>query len=257
MLSLSSSRPVLEFVPTHTYESLVVHSIQYHVVLSSPTHSCVPSTLYLPTGSLTTPPSRRGFTYKGCQTKWVSRGKKTKKKRCHLRIAKTENKKNSNERIGQHQVKDLIDKLKGWPIKTSKKNKLTNKEGTQKEPKEWSRRRLTKPKSIRLKTSWIKSICNWHWKSSSHTVSWARQLCVTEKKNSNSINTFFIFIFRCVYLSHHILFLITDFFLIFFSALKNLKNTSRKGQFSTTKSINKCIWKISNDPTYKQWWKAH
>jgi len=39
------------------------------VVLSGPTHSCVLSVVYLPTGSLTTPPSRRGFIYKGCQTK--------------------------------------------------------------------------------------------------------------------------------------------------------------------------------------------
>jgi len=35
--------------------------------------------------SLTTPPSRRGFTYKGCQTKWVSRAKKSRKEAMPLK----------------------------------------------------------------------------------------------------------------------------------------------------------------------------
>jgi len=39
----------------------------------------------------------------------------------HIRITKQKSKKKSNGRIGQHQVKDLIDKLKGWPTKKIKK----------------------------------------------------------------------------------------------------------------------------------------
>jgi len=62
--------------------------------------------------------------------------RKPEKKRCHLRIAKTENKKNSNERNGQHQVKELIDKLKGWPTKTIKKKAKQQRMTLNREPKE-------------------------------------------------------------------------------------------------------------------------
>jgi len=41
-----------------------------------------------------------------------------------------ENKKSSNMRQGQHQVMDVIDKLKGWPTKISKKQAIKERRHT-------------------------------------------------------------------------------------------------------------------------------
>jgi len=40
------------------------------------------------------------------------------------------------KKFGQHQVKDVIDKLKGWPIKTIKKNAKQQRMTLNREPKE-------------------------------------------------------------------------------------------------------------------------
>jgi len=43
---------------------------------------------------------------------------------------KAESNKSSNGRGGQHQVKDVIDKLKGWPTKTSRKQAIKERRHT-------------------------------------------------------------------------------------------------------------------------------
>jgi len=48
------------------------------------------------------------------------------------------------------------------------------------------------------------------------------------------------FSFTCFFSSYFLF-----HFLSFLSTPKNLKNRSHKGQFSTTKSMNKCIWQIA------------
>jgi len=68
------------------------------MVLSNPTHSCVLSAVYLPTGSLTTLPSRRDFTYKGCQTK-VSVQSKENQKNQVLPLKNTKDRKSRKSQI--------------------------------------------------------------------------------------------------------------------------------------------------------------
>ena len=49
----------------------------------------------------------------------------------HIRITKQKIKESSNGRIGQHQVIEFNDKLNGYPIKTSKKNKVYHTQSAQ------------------------------------------------------------------------------------------------------------------------------
>jgi len=97
---------MLDFIPAHTYDSLVVHSFEV------PAHSSSLSAVYLPTGSLTTPPSRRGFTYKDFQNSELEAKWTKSMHNLPHKNNKAESNKSSNERMGQHQLKDWRDKLK-------------------------------------------------------------------------------------------------------------------------------------------------
>ena len=70
------------------------------------------SAMYLPTGSLNTPPSRRGFTYKDFQNSELEAKWTKSMHNLPHKNNKAESNKSSNERMGQHQLKDLRDKLK-------------------------------------------------------------------------------------------------------------------------------------------------
>jgi len=71
-----------------------------------PAHSCVPSAVYLPTGSLTIPPSRRGFTYKDVQNSELEAKWTKSMHNLPHKNNKAESNKSSNGRSGQHQVID-------------------------------------------------------------------------------------------------------------------------------------------------------
>jgi len=111
-------------------------SVSPTLMLSSP--SLLPqflSAVLLP--NRFTHPTRRGFSYKGCQHSEVQRIQ-NRTKESKLRKSKNQkHNKSSNERIGQHQVKDLIDKLKGWPTKIIKKKVKQQRMALNRQPKEY------------------------------------------------------------------------------------------------------------------------
>jgi len=87
----------------------------------------------------------------------------------------------------------------------------------------------------RLKASWIKSICNWHWKeqysfwklSSQLVFCWIKCVQIQSRPNHSLSDAF----------SHYNFFHFLSFLLI----LKDLNNSSQQCQCATAKSVIKCI----------------
>jgi len=144
-----------------------------------------------------------------------------------------------------------LDNIK-WKIEwQTQKNKQVRQARKRQSNKGWhtkenlkhvSRIRWTKQKSTKTQSKLNQKHMQIEIEESSSHVWTVRVLYFAETimlSESIKIVPFYV---RCFVFFFHSIFSCTDFFLFFFSALKNLKNSSQQYQFSTTKSMNKCIW---------------